>query len=111
VGPCAKEIDTLLVSIARAARIGDYGDAARDLNRFTLLCEQLRPAGETGCGSTPFGKFNYSLETVFMMLRNHDWVAVADLIEYELAPICRQLAKRLDGNPGAVPDNSSSTSS
>jgi hypothetical protein len=90
-----KEIDTLLVSLARAGRLGDYGDANRDLNRCLVLFQHLQ--GPLRNIPKPLlEKFNYSLETIFLMLKNKDWVAIADIVEYELLGLWREIAKQID---------------
>jgi hypothetical protein len=93
--PRTHEIDALFVSLCRKARLGDFGDAAADLNRFLLLVQKSQPTVK----SVPkplLEKFNYSLETVFLMLKNKDWVAIADIVEYELILIWRDMAGSID---------------
>jgi hypothetical protein len=90
-----EEIDTLFASLVRAARLGDYGDAARDLNRCLVLIQKM----QTGMRRIPkplLDKLNYSLETVFLMLKNKDWVAIADIVEYELVMIRREISSAID---------------
>jgi hypothetical protein len=93
--PRTHEIDELLVSLCRKARLGDFGDAAADLNRFLLLVQKSQPVMQ----SVPkplLEKFNYSMETIFLMLKNKDWVAIADIVEYELIALWRDLAGSID---------------
>jgi hypothetical protein len=90
-----KEIDVLCAAIVRAARLGDYGDAARDLNQCLVLIQKL----QTGMRRIPkplLDKFNYSLETAFLMLKNKDWVAIADIVEYELLGLWREISGSID---------------
>jgi hypothetical protein len=86
-------ISSLLPEIGRDCRLGDYGDAASKLNKCVLALDDFRksPAGQKA-PKTLIEKLNYSLETVLMMLKNKDWVAVADVIEYELINIWREIA-------------------
>lgn len=87
-----KEIKELLTAIVRAARLGDYGDAARDLNKCLVLFQGAQQ--EMARIPKPLlDKFDYSLETIFLMLKNKDWVAVADIVEYELTAIWREISK------------------
>jgi hypothetical protein len=90
-----KEIDTLLVTLARFGRLGDYGDANRDLNRCLVLFQHLQDALRTIPGPL-LEKFNYSLETAFLMLKNKDWVAIADIVEYEMLAQWREIACSID---------------
>jgi hypothetical protein len=90
------EIDALLVSIGRSGRLGDFGDAARDLNRCLVLFQSIQ--GTMSQVPKPLlEKFNYSLETVFLMLKNKDWVAIADIVEYELRVLWLEMAGSIGG--------------
>jgi len=90
-----KEIDTLLVTLAREGRLGDCGDANRDLNRCLVLFQHLQGPLRT-IPKPLLEKFNYSLETVFIMLKNKDWVAIADIVEYELLALWHEMRMLLD---------------
>ena len=92
----AHEIDALLVSLGRLGRLGNYGEANHDLNKCLLLINQMQENGLLK--PVPPGlikKFNYSLETIFLMLKNKDWVAISDIIEYELIGIWQEIIKAL----------------
>jgi hypothetical protein len=90
----AHEIDALLVSLGRSGRLGDYGDANRDLNYCLLLIQRIKDSGAMQMLPPELiGKFNYSLETIFLMLKNKDWVAIADIVEFELLGLWREMAK------------------
>jgi len=71
--------------IAQEARCGDYGQAASDINIFLQLlqCElskgYIRP--------DDLSKVTYSLETLMEMQKKNDWVALADILEYEFSGI------------------------
>jgi len=79
--------DNLYV-IARACRMGDYGNAASGLNKCIPLFTQMQPALRTpGSKNALIDKLNYSLETAMMMLERKDWVALADVLEYEMAQL------------------------
>jgi hypothetical protein len=87
-----KQIDELLPSIVRHCRLGDYGDAAGGLNRCITAVQSMQKSAEyAAVPKAGTDKFNYSLETVLLMLQNRDWVAVADVIEYELIPLWQSL--------------------
>jgi hypothetical protein len=80
-----KHIDELLAAIARQCRLGDYGDAASGLNRVVAAVQSLQGTSFfTAVPKADIAKFNYSLETLLLMLQSKDWVAAADVIEYEL---------------------------
>jgi hypothetical protein len=95
VKPETKEIDTVLSALAKKARLGDYADASRDLNTCLLLIQKAR-AGMATVPKPLLEKFNYSLETILLMLKNKDWVAIADIVEYELLALWREMADRID---------------
>jgi hypothetical protein len=85
------EVEALLSALGREGRLGDFGDANRDLNRCLALFQHLQ--GPLGSVPKPLlDKFNYALETIFMMLKNKDWVAVADIVEYELLGLWQEMA-------------------
>jgi hypothetical protein len=91
------EIETLLSGLARTGRLGDWGEANRDLNACLRLFQQVQDRG--AMKSVPpdlLTKFNYSLETIFLMLKNKDWVAIADIVEFELLALWREMAKQID---------------
>lgn len=89
----AHQIDELLGSLARAGRLGDYGDANRDLNRCLALFQNVQDHMRT-VPKPLLEKFTYSLETIFMMLKNKDWVAIADIVEYELLGLWQEMKKQ-----------------
>ena len=66
-------------------RRGDYADASSALNQALQI---LQPILLSRNGSTDFiKKATYSLETIFLMQKQYDWVAVADIIEFEFLEI------------------------
>lgn len=85
------EIETILANLARKGRLGDYANASLDLNRCLLLIEQEK-AGLRCVPKPLLEKFNYSLETIFLMLSNKDWVAIADIVEYEMLALWSEMA-------------------
>jgi hypothetical protein len=76
---------TLIPDLTRAARCyrrGDYADAASALNGCLQEIGALLSPG--ALDAALFSKVRYSLETIYLMQQQEDWVAVADIIEYEL---------------------------
>ncbi len=90
------EIETYLAVLGPHCRRGDYGDAAKTLNGFLSLLQNTDMRNMLA--RIPKGllqKFNYSLETIFLMFKNQDWVAVADVVEYELNDIWKDIERAL----------------
>ena len=87
------EIDILLPRIVRCCRVGDYSDAARELDRCIRAFQLLQQQGRFKDLSQPLHKkIHYSLETILMMLAQKDWVAIADIMEFELRPLWQEAA-------------------
>jgi hypothetical protein len=81
----------LLQEIADLARTGDYADAALKLNQCIVLLQTHLQYSAASPGIRKYGsKINYSLETMFLMLKNNDWVALADIIEFEFIPLWKE---------------------
>jgi hypothetical protein len=81
----------LLQEIADLARTGDYADAALKLNQCIVRLQACLKDGTASPGMRKNGsKINYSLETMFLMLKNNDWVALADIIEFEFIPLWKE---------------------
>ncbi len=83
--PEKHSVEDLIVSTVAAARTGDYSGTSRLLNRFLGVVQQ-ELAGNGGSGRD-LRKIAYSLETLCAMQRIEDWVAFADILEYEFAPL------------------------
>jgi hypothetical protein len=79
-------VDTTLIPalghVARCYRRGDYADAASALNGCLQGIDALMSSG--ALDAALFSKVRYSLETIYLMQQQEDWVALADIIEYEL---------------------------
>lgn len=71
--------------IVQSARLGDYCGAAQKLSQLTLLLQGTVASGTIS--SEGLSKITYSLETLFTMQKMEDWVAFADVLEYELSPL------------------------
>ena len=83
----------LLREIVRLARTGSYSDAASKLN---ISLQELQPVLTSGKLPPEYlRKLTYSLETLFLMQKQKDWVAVADVIEFEFVDL---LEKALSEN-------------
>jgi hypothetical protein len=79
----------LLQEITDLARTGDYADAALKLNQCIIRLQACLKEGAASPGKYS-AKINYSLETMFLMLKNNDWVALADIIEFEFIPLWKE---------------------
>jgi len=70
------------VSLIRHARTGGYSDAASYLNLLlqdistAIRSESLPPEIKTS--------IVYSLETMYLLQQQEDWIGLADVVEYEL---------------------------
>lgn len=71
--------------IAQEARCGNYGQAASDINKFLLLLQSELSKGYIR--PDDLSKVTYSLETLLEMQKKGDWVALADILEYEFSGI------------------------
>ena len=77
----------LLKEISCFARSGDYADAALKLNQCIVRMQtRMRDSAAGKHGA----KINYSLETMFLMLKRGDWVALADIIDFEFIPLWKE---------------------
>ncbi|MBD3320461.1 MAG: hypothetical protein GF350_05120 [Chitinivibrionales bacterium] len=75
--------------MAHRARLGDYADAASLLN--TALQKIQAFLRNPGISEKTMQKCMFSLETMYMMQKQDDWIALADVIEYEFVPILKSL--------------------
>jgi len=82
-------IITLFRSCAAAARTGDYGQASSILNT-SLASLQKRLSGGS-YSADDLNKLSYSLETLSLMQQQENWVAFADILEYELITLLQEL--------------------
>jgi hypothetical protein len=79
----------LLRKIAACCRRGDYADASSQLN---VVIQKLQPVLLSGSVDQELlKKVLYSLETAHLMQRQEDYVALADVIEYELIDLLSSL--------------------
>lgn len=71
-------IDTIVMN----ARRGEYSDAASKMNIFLQKLQVFLTSGKID--PNKLKNVTYSLETVLMLQEQKDWVAVADILEFEL---------------------------
>jgi hypothetical protein len=83
-------IISTLKTISRLARTGNYADAASSLNRCLVMIDKPLTAGAK-TADTGIKKIMYSLQTLLSMLEQQDWIAIADIIDYELVPLWEQV--------------------
>ena len=77
-----KNLSSELTNLVVGLRSGDYSNALSMLNIFLgNLTEKLH----SGKINVDLKKLSYSFETLFMMQKNEDYVAMADILEYEIA--------------------------
>ena len=89
MGTNKNQIVESLEAIVRFARTGEYGNAASALNQC-LPEVQKKLVGLHDPDSAR--KIAYSLETMMIMQQQKDWVAFADVLEYEFIPLLKSAA-------------------
>lgn len=83
-----EEISCMLEDVVYCARTGDYSDAASLLN---ITLQELHPILTSGKIPVEYlKKFTYSMETILLMQTQNDWVAVADVLEYEFTALLKE---------------------
>lgn len=86
-----QRIIDLFIEASRSARCGDYGRAALSINSSILRFEQFMKQEGQRKRLKEFGpKITYSLETLLLMLERKDWVAAADVIDYEFISLWKE---------------------
>lgn len=83
------EFDVLIKDLIVALRTGDYGNASSYLNELLQSFQNSLHKGN--CEDSKLKKILISLQTIFFMQKMEDWVAVADLIEYEFIGLWKDL--------------------
>lgn len=81
----SRNLSQSVPAIITAARTGDYAQTASLLNRFLQQLQQELAKGYITADG--ISKINYSLETLFSMQQMENWVAFADILEYEFLPL------------------------
>lgn len=83
----------MLEEVVCCARIGDYSDAASKLN---ISLQKLGPILTSGKIPVEYlKKLTYSMETIFLMQTQKDWVGLADVIEYEFSALLKEAVKAI----------------
>jgi hypothetical protein len=78
----------MLENVSCSARIGDYAETALSFNHCTIeLNKIIQTLISDQQKQNHLKKITYSLQTLLLMLKNEDWVAIADIIDYELIPL------------------------
>jgi hypothetical protein len=72
------------------ARTGDHGTASSLMNQFLILLQADISKGKIQASG--LSKITFSLETMMEVQRTEDWVAVADVLEYEFIPLWKVLS-------------------
>jgi len=89
-----ENVYSVLKEIVHYARTGSYSDAASKLNS---CLQDMQPILLSGTIPPEYlKKLTYSLETVFLMQKQNDWVAVADIIEFELPVLLKETFQSVD---------------
>ncbi|MBN1757068.1 MAG: hypothetical protein JW863_02050 [Chitinispirillaceae bacterium] len=91
----SEDITGFIPVIVNAARTGDYAQTASHLNRFLQKLQQELSKGYIAADG--LSKLTYSLETLLSMQRMKNWIAFADILEYEFLPLWRELAVKPAG--------------
>lgn len=83
-------IPAQLTRIAHLARTGDCGAAASQTNMCMASIQEA--LSQSPPSPDWMEKLKFSLETLLMMQEQEDWVAFADVAEFELAPLWEKRA-------------------
>jgi hypothetical protein len=84
------DIFAVIKKIIFSARTGDYGAASQEINQFLVLLQAELSKGRISAAS--LSKITFSLETMVEMQKSGDWVAVADILEFEFTPLWKEVA-------------------
>lgn len=86
------DIVMTIKKIIMSARTGDHGTASSLMNQFLLLLQADISKGKIHASG--LSKITFSLETMIEVQRAEDWVAVADILEYEFIPLWKVLSSK-----------------
>lgn len=81
----------LLTKTTFLIRSGDYPDAASKLNQCLQKIES--DFISKNMQKKHLSKLTYSLETLLLMQKFKDWVAIADILEFELCNLLKSITK------------------
>ncbi len=90
--PDTREMVPLISAIVAASRTGDYAGVARLLNRFLQKLQLELSKGHIAAEG--LSKITFSLETLLAMQKMEDWVAFADVLEYEFLQLWQELISK-----------------
>jgi hypothetical protein len=91
MGADGQQVIDIFAEAARHARCGDYSQAAGAINSSILKFKEFMQQQGASEQYKKFGpRMTYSLETLLMMLERKDWVAAADVIDYEFIPLWKE---------------------
>lgn len=79
------DFTVLFKEIIKTIRTGDYGNASSKLNEIMQLLQDH--LNRNKIDPQKIQKLIISLQTLFSMQKMGDWVAVADILEYEFADL------------------------
>jgi hypothetical protein len=82
----------IIQAVIAAARTGDIANASSLLNTAIRHIQAGLSKGKIGVEG--ISKISYSLETLLMMQKQGDWVAFADVLEYEFLPLWNRVNDR-----------------
>ena len=85
---CPEGLGGLVQGIVSSARFGDYGDAASKMNLFVQALSEAMESGKIV--GADFAKLQPLLGAMLKRQEDVDWVAVADILEFELGPLLRR---------------------
>jgi len=84
------DIFQVIKVIVKSARTGDYGTASSEINKLMQLLQAELAKGKVDAGG--LSKITYSLETLMEMQKAGDWVAIADILEYEFTQLWENIS-------------------
>jgi hypothetical protein len=86
-------LEGILSETAFAARTGDSTMVSTLLNTGVIvLREEFQ---KYRLGRDELKKISFSLETITLMQQTKDWVALADVLEYEFLPLWKSITESL----------------
>lgn len=86
-------LEGILSEAAFAARTGDCATVSTLLNTWGMVLQnELK---KYRFGHEELKKISYSLETITLMQQAQNWVALADVLEYEFFPLWKSITGNL----------------
>lgn len=81
----------ILGEVVKAARTGDYSTISTLLNKGVIAIQE--DLGKVPIDGETLKNILYSLETIVAMQQMKNWVALADILEYEFIPLWNTLKR------------------